>query len=69
VNVDAIPNLSGILRDNIIRSHDKFQEITRHFVDEFDDIWSKCTAYDYPRTGIFYSPSYTRTWPTDKRHI
>ena len=32
VNVDAIANLSGILRDSIIKSHDKFQEITSNIL-------------------------------------
>ena len=27
MNVEAIANMSGILRDNIIRSHDKFKKI------------------------------------------
>ena len=39
VNVEAIANLSGILRDNIIRSHDKFQEITR------DILWLNLTIH------------------------
>jgi len=39
VNVDAIANLSGILGDNIIRSHDKFQEIV------IDILWMNLTIY------------------------
>ena len=39
MNVEAIANLSGILRDNIIRSHDKFQEITR------DILWLNLTIH------------------------
>jgi len=39
VNVEAIANLSGILRDNIIRSRDKFQEITR------DILWLNLTIH------------------------
>jgi hypothetical protein len=39
VHVEAIANLSGIFRDNIIRSHDKFQEIAR------DILWLNLTIH------------------------
>jgi hypothetical protein len=29
INVDAIVNLSYIVKDNIVQSHDKFQQLTR----------------------------------------
>ena len=32
VNAEAIANLSSIVKDNIIQSHDRFQEIIRDFV-------------------------------------
>ena len=39
VNSEAIANLSSIVKDNIIQSHDKFQEITR------DLMWLNVTVY------------------------
>ena len=39
VNADAIANLSGIIRDDMIKSHDKFQEITR------DILWLNLTIH------------------------
>ena len=39
VNADAIANLSGIIRDDMIKSHDKFREITR------DILWLNMTIY------------------------
>ena len=39
VNADAIANLSGIIRDDMIKSHDKFREITR------DILWLNMTTY------------------------
>jgi len=39
VNAKAIANLSSIVKDNIIQSHDKFQELTR------DLMWLNITVY------------------------
>ena len=39
VNAKAIANLSSIVKDNMIQSHDKFQEITR------DLMWLNITVY------------------------
>jgi len=39
INADAIANLSGIVKDNIIQPHDKFQQITR------DIMWLNVTIY------------------------
>jgi len=39
INADAIANLSSIVKDNIIQSHDKFQQITH------DIIWLNVTIY------------------------
>jgi len=39
VNADAIANLSGIIRDDMIKSHDIFREITR------DILWLNMTIY------------------------
>jgi len=39
VNSEAIANLSSIVKDNIIQSHDKFQEIAR------DLMWPSVTVY------------------------
>jgi hypothetical protein len=39
INADAIANLSSIVKDNIIQSHDKFQQITR------DIMWLNVTIY------------------------
>ena len=39
MNVEAIANLSGILSDNIIRSQNKFKEITR------DILWLNLTIH------------------------
>jgi len=38
INADAFANLSSIVKDNIIQSHDKFQQITR-------DMWLNVTIY------------------------
>ena len=49
VNVDAVPVLSGIIRDDMIKSHDKFQENTR------DILWlnmTKCFIYGDPTVRI-----------------
>ena len=39
MNADAIANLSGIIRDDMIKSHDKFREITR------DILWLNMTIH------------------------
>ena len=39
INAEAISNLSSIVKDSIIRSHDKFQELTR------DLMWLNITVY------------------------
>jgi hypothetical protein len=39
VNADAVANLSGIIRDDMIKSHDKFRETTR------DILWLNMTIY------------------------
>jgi len=39
VNGDGIANLSGIIRDDMIKSHDKFRQITR------DILWLNMTIY------------------------
>jgi len=39
VNADAIANSSGIIRDDMIKSHDKFREINR------DMLWLNMTIY------------------------
>ena len=39
INADAIANLSSIVKDNIIQSHDKFQQITH------DIMWLNLTIY------------------------
>ena len=39
MNADAVANLSGIIRDDMIKSHDKFREITR------DILWLSMTIY------------------------
>jgi len=39
VNPEAIANVSGIIRDDMIKSHDKFREITR------DKLWLSMTIY------------------------
>jgi len=39
INADAIANLSSIVKDNTIQSHDKFQQITR------DIMWLNVTIY------------------------
>ena len=38
ISADAFANLSSIVKDNIIQSHDKFQQITR-------DMWFNVTIY------------------------
>jgi hypothetical protein len=38
ISADAFANLSSIVKDNIIQSHDKFQQITR-------DMWLNVTIY------------------------
>jgi hypothetical protein len=38
-NVELIANLSSVIRDNIIRSHDRFQQITK------DLLWLNLTMY------------------------
>ena len=39
INAEAIANLSSIFKDNIVQSHDKFQELTR------DLMWLNITVY------------------------
>jgi len=39
MNADAIANLSGIIRDDMIKSHDKFRDITR------DMLWLNMAMY------------------------
>ena len=38
-NAELIANLSSVIRDNIIRSHDRFQQITK------DLLWLNLTVY------------------------
>jgi len=45
-NAELIANLSSVIRDNIITSHDRFQQITKDLLWLNLSVWTKRTSHD-----------------------